>query len=151
MHEGRPSGWAHEKRRQVLRLAGDAGCHRGELRLDARPTRHHNVQVRARLLLIAIALAVLAFAGLCHDDERSGEPHRGGGASSRVAAQPAPDAEPPAVVRAAATASATAQKDVAPESHGHVHPAHEFSTALRHATAEPGYDVSRPRSFPLLI
>jgi hypothetical protein len=107
--------------------------------------------VRARLLLIAIALAVLAFAGLRHDDQRSREPHHGGGASSRVAAQPAPDAEAPAIVRAAATAPATAQKDLASDSRGHVHPAHEFSTAIRHATAEPGYDISRPRSFPLLI
>jgi hypothetical protein len=107
--------------------------------------------VRARLLLIAIALAVLACAGLRHDDERSREPHRGGGASSRVAAQPAPDAEPPAIVRAAATAPATAQKGPASDLRGQVHPAHEFSAVIRHATTEPAYDFSRPRSFPLLI
>jgi hypothetical protein len=121
------------------------------LSLDALPARRHNVQMRARLVLIAIALAVLASAGLRHDDQRSPEPYHGSGGWSYIGAQPAPDAEPPAIIRAAVTAPATAQKNLPAESRGNVHPAREFSTAIRLATAQPGYDFSRPRSFPLLI
>jgi hypothetical protein len=117
--------------------------------LDARRTRHHNGDVRLRPILIALALLVLAFAGLRHDD--AGAPHTGGVVASQLSSQPAPDHEPPTIVRAAVTASATAQTHVACEPRGHARTVLDVSSDGRQAPPVPAYRATLPQSFPLLI
>ena len=105
--------------------------------------------MRLRLILIALALLVLAFAGLRQADARA--PHTGGVVASQLSSQPAPDHEPPTIVRAAVTASATAQTHVACEPRGHVRPALDVSSDGRQPLHVPAYWASLPQSFPLLI
>jgi hypothetical protein len=119
--------------------------------LDARPARHHNVVVRLRLVFVAIALAVLALAGLRLENQRSVAPHSSIGASSHLSSQPAPDPEPPIIVRAAVTASATAQMHLACEPRCYVRPAQDVPSGSRQPPREPAYRAGLPRSFPLLI
>jgi hypothetical protein len=107
--------------------------------------------VRIRSILIVITLAVLAFAGLRQDHDRSIAPHAGSIASSQLSSQPAPDPEPPAIVKAAVTASATAQTYVACEPRGHERPALGVSTDGRVRLHDPACRASLPQSFPLLI
>jgi hypothetical protein len=107
--------------------------------------------VRLRLVLIAIALAVLAFAGLRQEPERSIALHTGSVASSQLSSQPAPDHEPPTIVRAAVTASATAQTQVACEPRGYERPTLDVATDGRQPLREPAWQAGLPRSFPLLI
>lgn len=111
--------------------------------------RHHNGLVRPRLILIALALVVLAFAGLRQGDGRA--QHTDGVVASQLSSQPAPDSEPPAIVKAAVTASGTAQTHVACESHAHERPARDLSTDGHRPLHDPEYRVSLPQSFPLLI
>jgi hypothetical protein len=132
----------------AARLAGQPTFTRA---LDASPARHHNDLVRLRLILIAIALGALAFAGLRQDNDRSIAPHTGSLASSQLSSQPAPDPEPPAIVKAAVTASATAQTCVACEPRGQERHAQVVPTDGRQPPHEPAYGASLPQSFPLLI
>jgi hypothetical protein len=126
------------------------GVKRGTARaLDACPPSTHNVLVRLRLILIVIALVVLAFVGLRQADARA--PHTGSLASSQLSTQPAPDPEPPAIVKAAVTASATAQTYVACEPRGQERHAQVVPTDGRQPLHEPAYGASLPQSFPLLI
>jgi hypothetical protein len=107
--------------------------------------------VRLRLILVAIALTVLALAGLRQDDERSIAPQTGSIASSQLSSQPAPDHEPPTIVRAAVSASATAQTHVACEPRCCERPAPDLSTDGRRPLHDPEYRASLPQAFPLLI
>ena len=117
--------------------------------LDAHSRSTHNDLVRIRSILIALAVVVLAFAGLRHVDTRA--PHTGSVASSQLSSQPAPDPEPPAIVKAAVTASSTAQTHVACEPRGHERPVLDLSTDGRRPLHDPAYRASLPQSFPLLI
>lgn len=119
------------------------------LRLTPTTTRHHNGLVRLRLILIALALVALAFAGLRQDVARA--PHAGGIASSHLSSQPAPDHEPPTIVRAVVTAAATAQTHVACEPRGRERSAQDVSIDRRRPLHEPACRASLPQSFPLLI
>ena len=117
--------------------------------LDRRRPRRHNDGVRIRLVLIAVAFAVLALAGLRGDDARAIEPH---GTASVLAAQPAADVDPPAIIRAAVTTPA------APQTHFDLEAGLRDACAVLDAAAaaprvpaDPAYDSSRPRTFPLLI
>jgi hypothetical protein len=119
--------------------------------LDAHSRSTHNDLVRIRSILIVITLAVLAFAGLRQDHDRSIAPHAGSIASSQLSSQPAPDPEPPAIVKAAVTASATAQTHVACEPRSHERPVLDLSSDSRVRLHDPAYRASLPQSFPLLI
>jgi hypothetical protein len=114
-------------------------------------TRRHNGLVRLRPILIALALVVLAFAGMRQDTDRSIAPHTGSLASSQLSGQPAPDHEPPTIVRAAVTASATAQTHVACEPRAQGRPVQDVSIDGRRPLHDPEYRASLPQSFPLLI
>jgi hypothetical protein len=106
--------------------------------------------VRSRFILIVVALAVLAFAGLRHGDHRSTAPPGSNGATGQLAGQPAPDSALPAVVSAAATASAAVQ--TLPHSGWRhlVRPAEDAFTAVRQTPLVPD-GATRRRTFPLLI
>ena len=119
--------------------------------LDAHSRSTHNDVVRLRSILLVIALAVLAFAGLGQDNDRSIAPHAGSIASSQLFSQPAPDPEPPAIIKAAVPASATAQTHVACEPRSDDRPALDVSSDDRHTLRDPAYRASLPQSFPLLI
>ena len=119
--------------------------------LDACPRPTHNGRVRLRVILIAIALAVVAFAGLHQDNDRSIAPHTGSLASSQLSSQPAPDPEPPAIVKAVVTASASAQTHVACEPRGYERTALDVSTDGRMRLHRRDYRAGLPRTFPLLI
>jgi hypothetical protein len=135
----------------MVQHPGNAVKRRATRALDAPSRSTHNDLVRIRSILIVIALAVLAFAGLGQDNDRSIAPHAGSIASSQLSSQPAPDPEPPAIVKAAVTASATAQTYVACEPRGHERPALDVSTDGRVRLHDPACRASLPQSFPLLI
>lgn len=113
--------------------------------------RPHNVTVKLRLILIAFAFVLLAVAGLSHGDAHPIGPLQGGGEATRLSAQPSPDPELPAIVRAAMTAPASAQTLVGFEARLWMLPVPDVSADSRQASAVPAYDVSTPQSFPLLI
>jgi len=106
--------------------------------------------VRARLLLIAVALAVLAVAGPRHDGKfptglRQGEP-----ASGQLATQPAPEPDACAIVSAAVIPSITVDTHLVPESRRHVRPAQGALVVSPHLPSAP-HATAGPHSFPLLV
>lgn len=107
--------------------------------------------MRTRLALIAIAFAVLAFAGFRGDDSRALEP-RHADTACELAAQPDTDIDPPAIVRAAVATPAAPQThlDIEPGRRA-ARPPLDAAAAALHVPADPSYDLSRPRTFPLLI
>lgn len=106
--------------------------------------------MRIRLVLIAVAFAVLAFAGLRGDDTRSLEP-RNAGTSCELAAQPDSDIDPPAIVRAAVATPSAPQTHFDVESLRHTRLVDDAWTFVREARTQPDSRVSSPRTFPLLI
>lgn len=112
---------------------------------------HHNGEVRIRLTLIAAALAVLALAGLRGDDARANEAAHVAVATTHLVAQPAPDVDPPAIVRAAVATPSGPQTLAAIDARGGARPVPGPLAAATQTPADPAYDVSRPRTFPLLI
>jgi hypothetical protein len=110
----------------------------------------HNVQVRARDILMAIALAVLALAGLRLEAAAAIAPGAGTATPSQLAAPPAPDVDPPAIVRAAITSSTHVPSQLSCDTSTAWHPVTDVRTNVRQTSLEPDYDVSRPRTFPLL-
>ena len=80
----------------------------GQARLTPAGQGPHNVSVRARLTLVAVALAILVVAGLRSGDQRASMLH-GARGSSALAGPPAPDPWAPALANAALTSSTTAQ------------------------------------------
>jgi hypothetical protein len=101
--------------------------------------------------LIAIALAVLALASAGHGDARAAVPFDSATGSCRLAAQPAPDLDQPAIVRAAVTPPAHAQSQLDCAARALSHPVTHAWTFVRETVHDPAYDISRPRTFPLLI
>ena len=122
-------------------------------RLDARRIRHDNDEVRVRPVLIALAFAVLAFAGLRGDDARSVERHGplGNDTACVLAAQPATDVDPPAIIRAAVATPAAPQTHLDIEWLGRTPLVNDAGTAVRHTRTQPGHRVTSPHTFPLLI
>lgn len=122
-------------------------------RLDAREPRRHNGEVRIRLVLIAVAFAVLALAGVRGVDSRAIEPHGplGSDAACVVAAQPPADVDPPAIVRAAVTTPAAPQTHLDVEAPRHTRLVTDAGTVVRQARTQPDRRITSPRSFPLLI
>lgn len=123
--------------------------------LDAPRPRRHNGEVRIRLVLIAVAFAVLAFAGVRGADPRAIEPVPlgpvGNGAACVVFAQPPADVDPPAIVRAAVTTPAAPQTHLDIESSRHTRLVNDTGTVVRQARPQLDHRVTSPRTFPLLI
>jgi hypothetical protein len=106
--------------------------------------------MRGRLIVIAIALAVLAVAGIRHHDQaRAVQPQSDAG-FGQFEHQPAPEPDWPAVVRAAVDASATFQTPPVVELTRRLRPAlGVFTLGPRLPVVARGPD--KPRVFPLLI
>jgi hypothetical protein len=118
--------------------------------LTAGSTRTHNVQVRVRLTVIVVALAVLAFVGLRQGDLRSAAPQTSARTSGMLDAHAAPHAIPPAVVSTAVVGSATGQALPFLQWRRHARPAQGATGASRLAPAGAN-GADRPHSYPLLI
>lgn len=106
--------------------------------------------MRIRLVLIAVAFAVLALAGLRGDDARSIEP-RNAGTACELAAQPDTDVDPPAIVRAAVATPSAPQTHLDVETLRHTRHVSDAGTVVRQARTQPDSRVTSPRTFPLLI
>lgn len=106
--------------------------------------------MRARLVLIAVAFAVLAYAGLGAGDARPIESLDSTHSSSQLSAQPAPDAALPSAITAAVKGSATVDTSPFSMPRRHTERGQGVTTALRQALPASDADA-RPRSFPLLI
>jgi hypothetical protein len=117
--------------------------------LDARLGPHHNVPVKGRLIVIMLALAVLAFAGIHRDDQAATTQGQSNAASGQLAGPPAPEPDVPAIV-AAVTTSATIQTHLVAESQRPLRPALSVVTVSPHLPVVP-HSTARPRVFPLLI
>lgn len=116
--------------------------------LDGRLSRHQNVSVRGRLITIVIALAVLAFAEIGHDDPAAPTAHhQSNAAAGQLADPPAPEPDIPATIIAAVNASATV---LVGESSRQLRPALSvFTVSPRPPVVADSTD--KPRFFPLLI
>lgn len=104
--------------------------------------------MRGRLLAIAIALAVLAIAGIRHD-ERQPPPQRGV-ASSHVGSLPAPAPDEPATITARANTPVTVQTVLHLASSRPLRPAFTVSS-VSHRLPVAVRATGKPRVFPLLI
>ena len=111
---------------------------------------HQNVVVKGRLIAIAIALAVLAFAEIRPEAEAPAFERQSDAASVQLADPPAAEPDVPAVIAATASTSATIQTVLAVESRRRPSPTLSAVTVSHHlpgAAHSPG----KPRIFPLLI
>jgi hypothetical protein len=110
---------------------------------------HQNVDVRGRLIAIVIALAVLAFAGICYEQASTSQ-LQSNAASGQFADPPRPEPTPPAIIAAAVSTSATVRTVFVVESRHQPTPARSTLTVGRRLTVV-AHSTARPRSFPLLI
>jgi hypothetical protein len=106
--------------------------------------------VRARFVLIAVAFAVLAYAGLGAGDARPVDALDSAHSSSQLSAQPAPDAALPSVITASVKGSATVDTSPFSMPRRHTQRGQGVTLALRQALPASAADA-RPRAFPLLI
>ena len=118
--------------------------------LDARLSPHQNVGVRGRLVAIMIALAVLAFAEIRHDDPARMAERQSDAAFGQLADPPAPERDVPAIITAAVGTSATVQTVLVVESRRHLRPALSVFT-LSPRLPVVAHSTDKPRFFPLLI
>ncbi len=107
--------------------------------------------VKSRLILLAIAFAILAIAGIAVDDVRSITPQTSAGVATTLSAQPAPDQDLPVIARAAATAPASAQTMLDFTPHLHIHQAPGVSTRTHNTPVERNHNAATPQTIPLLI
>jgi hypothetical protein len=108
------------------------------------------VLVRARLLLIALSLVILAFVGLRHVSQNLPSPHASHETAGQLAGQPAPEPTVPAIVKAPATVSSTVQMLLDSGGHRVARPALDVMPVAARSLGGPDTSA-RPRSFPLLI
>jgi hypothetical protein len=106
--------------------------------------------VRLRLLLIACALVILAFAGLRPIDEHSIDPSGSTAASSQLVAKPAPEPSLPAVVPEAASTSPTTPTPLTLGWHRHVRPV-DTAAPIDRPASRATRSAAIPLTFPLLI
>lgn len=96
-----------------------------------------------------IALAVLAFAEIRHDDPARTAERQSNAAFGQLAGPPAPEPDVPAIITAAVGTSATVQTVLVVESRRHLRPALSvFTLSPRLPVA---HSTDKPRFFPLLI
>lgn len=115
--------------------------------LDTRLSPQQNVGVRRRLITIAIALAILAFAGIRHADQA---PRQSNAAAGQLADAPAPEPDVPAISTAAVNTSATVRTALVVESARQLHPALSVFTVSPRLPVV-AHSTHKPRFFPLLI
>jgi hypothetical protein len=133
-----------------LRGAVDRGVELGIWFLDARLSPHQNVGVRGRLITIAIALAVLAFAEIRHADQAPGAQRQSNAVAGQLADPPAPEPDVPAMIIAAVNTSATVQTVLVVESTRQLRPALSLFTVSPRLPVV-AHSTGKPRFFPLLI
>lgn len=110
----------------------------------------HADAVRLRLVLIACALVVLAWAGVRQFDVRATEPSTGTPAAGQLSAQPAPAPAMPAVITEATTASPTTPTPLTSGWHRHLRPA-DTAVIVHRPPQYTAVHAARPLTFPLLI
>jgi hypothetical protein len=102
------------------------------------------------LALVAVALVLLAVAASRDGGQPPGDLAGASPAAGRMATQPAPESDVPAIVSVAVTTSVTVRAPLVRDSRSHLpHAPGRFTLAPHLPPAPPGTD--RPRSFPLLI
>jgi hypothetical protein len=106
--------------------------------------------VRLRVLLLACALAVLAFSGLRESDHDPSALARNTAAPTQLSDLPAPEPSLPAVVPDAATTAPTTQRPLLSAWHRHLRPA-DITTLANRPTPDATAGAARTPSFPLLI
>lgn len=110
----------------------------------------HTDSVRLRLLLIACALVVLAFAGLRHASAPPVDPIGALGTTGHLSTQPAPEPALPAVITEATTAAPTTPAPLTSGGQRHLRPA-DPTVIVNHPPQPSATHATRPLTFPLLI
>jgi hypothetical protein len=134
----------------TFEAAFDRGVELGIWFLDARLSSHQNIGVSGRLIAVAIALAVLAFAEIRYDGQASTAQGQNNAASGQLADPPTPEPEVPAIITAAVSTSATVQTLLLVESRRELSPAFSVVTVSPHLPVV-ARSTGKPRFFPLLI
>jgi hypothetical protein len=106
--------------------------------------------VSGRLIAIAIALAVSAFAEIRYDTEALNQ-RQSNAAAGQLADPSAPESDAPAIITAAVSTSATAQTVPVIESKRQVRPAPSISTVSLRLLDVVNSSSDKPRFIPLLI
>jgi voltage-gated potassium channel Kch len=106
--------------------------------------------VRGRLITIAIALPVLAFAVIRHADQAPTAQRQSNAAAGQLADPRAPEPDVPAIITAAVNTSATVQTVLVVGSSRQLRPALSVFAVSPHLPVV-ARSTDKPRFFPLLI